>query len=176
MESPGPISAKTSWHSRLLSGNQIHEVRLNRNNLTAIGSDNRPQTTVLATSIRGVRINRGVLHNGLTIRTSGKNQIQADGLPKEESERLYRALQNIVEDQLEFVNNAERIIACALDLRTYIESENPEIARMFILSFVQKVVVKMPQATIQYRIPLPKDKNGSPPHNRHTGHRQEGCS
>ncbi len=101
MISTEPISAKTSWHSRLLSGSQVHEVRLDRNNLKIVGGDQKQTTTVPTTSIRRVQISRGVLHNGLSIRFFSRNKIQADGLPKEESERLYLALQEIVESNRE---------------------------------------------------------------------------
>ena len=110
MNSTGRISAKTSWQSRLLSGSQIHEIRLNRNNITAIGNNKQADTTILTMNIRGVRISRGILHNGLTIRTSDK-KIQADGLSKEESERLYLALQSIVQENQnrEAVENAREL-------------------------------------------------------------------
>ena len=46
-------------------------------------------------------------------------------------------LDETFQDHLEFLNNPERIVSCALDLRTYIESDDPETVRMFILSFVK---------------------------------------
>ena len=61
---------------------------------------------------------------------------------------------------LEFLNAPERIVSCALDLRTYIESEDPEVARMFILSFVKRVEVLGTEANIHYTLPLPHDVTG----------------
>ena len=61
---------------------------------------------------------------------------------------------------LEFLNAPERIVSCALDLRTYIESEDPEVARMFILSFVKRVEVLGTEANIHYTMPLPHDVTG----------------
>ena len=61
---------------------------------------------------------------------------------------------------LEFLNAPERIVSCALDLRTYIESEDPEVARMFFLSFVKRVEVLGTKAIIHYTMPLPHDVTG----------------
>ena len=61
---------------------------------------------------------------------------------------------------LEFLNAPDRIVSCALDLRTYIESEDPEVARMFILSFVKRVEVLGTEAIIHYKMPLPQDVTG----------------
>ena len=102
-----------------------------------------------------------------TIETRGGNPQLYERLDKREDELKQLEIQldgldESAQDQLEFLNNPERIIACALDLRTYIESEDPEIARMFILSFINKVVVQGKQAIIHYRIPLPRDPKGNP--------------
>ena len=102
-----------------------------------------------------------------TIETRGGNPHLYERLDKREDELKQLEIQldgldESAQDQLEFLNNPERIIACALDLRTYIESEDPEIARMFILSFINKVVVQGKQAIIHYRIPLPRDPKGNP--------------
>ena len=61
---------------------------------------------------------------------------------------------------LEFLNAPDRIVSCALDLRTYIESEDPEVARMFILSFVKRVEVLGTEAIIHYKMPPPQDVTG----------------
>ena len=101
-----------------------------------------------------------------TIENRGGNPQIYERLDKRENEirqlevRL-DGLDETFQDQLEFLNNPERIIACALDLRTYIESEDPEIARTFILSFVKKVVVLKKQATIHYTIPVPRGRRGN---------------
>ena len=63
---------------------------------------------------------------------------------------------------LEFLNAPDRIVSCALDLRTYIESEDPEVARMFILSFVRKVEMLGKVAIIHYTMPLPRDGGRGP--------------
>ncbi len=102
-----------------------------------------------------------------TIETRGGNPQLYERLDKREDELKKLEVQlgeldESAQDQLEFLNNPERIVACALDMRTYIESEDPEIARMFILSFINKVVVQGKQAIIHYRIPLPRDPKGNP--------------
>ena len=63
---------------------------------------------------------------------------------------------------LEFLNAPDRIVSCALDLRTYIESEDPEVARMFFLSFVKRVEVLGTKAIIHHTMPLPNDMMGEP--------------
>ena len=72
------------------------------------------------------------------------------------------SLDETYQDQMQFLNNPERIVACALDLRTYIESEDPEIAKTFILSFIKKIVVLENQATIHYTVPVPQNAKGEP--------------
>ena len=96
-----------------------------------------------------------------TIESRGGNPQIHERLDKRETELRQlelklQALDETLQGQLEFLNDPDRIIACALDLRTYIQSEDPEMARMFILSFVEKVVVLGDQATIHYKIPIPR--------------------
>ena len=102
-----------------------------------------------------------------TIENRGGNPQLYQRLDTRENElkQLIAQLEGLDEsfqDQLEFLNAPERIIACALDLRTYIESEDPEIARTFILSFIKNVVVLGNEATIHYGIPMPRDPTGNP--------------
>ena len=102
-----------------------------------------------------------------TIENRGGNSQLYQRLDTRENElkQLAAQLEGLDEsfqDQLEFLNAPERIIACALDLRTYIESEDPEIARTFILSFVKNVAVLGNEATIHYGIPMPRDPTGNP--------------
>ena len=102
-----------------------------------------------------------------TIENRGGNPQLYQRLDTRENElkQLVAQLEGLDEsfhDQLEFLNAPERIIACALDLRTYIESEDPEIARTFILSFIKNVTVLGNEATIHYGIPMPRDPTGNP--------------
>ena len=64
------------------------------------------------------------------------------------------------DDYFKVLTSPDRIVSCALDLRTYIESEDPEVARMFILSFVKRVEVLGTEAIIHYKMPLPQDVTG----------------
>ena len=102
-----------------------------------------------------------------TIENRGGNSQLYERLDTREKElkNLVAQLEKLDEsfqDQLQFLNAPERIIACALDLRTYIESEDPEIARTFILSFIKNVAVLGNEATIHYAIPMPRDPTGNP--------------
>ena len=69
-----------------------------------------------------------------TIENRGGNSQLYQRLDTRENELKHlvtqlEGLDESFQDQLQFLNAPERIIACALDLRTYIESEDPEIAR-----------------------------------------------
>ena len=102
-----------------------------------------------------------------TIENRGGNPQLYERLDTRENELKHlvtqlEGLDESFQDQLQFLNAPERIIGCALDLRTYIESEDPEIARTFILSFVKNVTVLGKEATIHYGIPMPRDPTGNP--------------
>ena len=102
-----------------------------------------------------------------TIENRGGNSQLYQRLDTRENELKHlvtqlEGLDESFQDQLQFLNAPEWIIACALDLRTYIESEDPEIARTFILSFVKNVTVLGKEATIHYGLPMPRDPTGNP--------------
>ena len=52
-----------------------------------------------------------------------------------------------------FVNDRDRIIKNALDLRTIIETAEPQIANQFIKLFVEKLVIKDHTGTIHFKVP-----------------------
>ncbi len=54
-----------------------------------------------------------------------------------------------------FVNEPQRIIRNALDMRTYLESDDPHIVAQFANIFVEKVTILNRIATVEYRIPVP---------------------
>ena len=61
-------------------------------------------------------------------------------------------------DHLMFLNDPDLIVRNALDLRTYLESADEQTARVFVQSFVNKVVIHNKiDGTIYYSIPLPSD-------------------
>ena len=160
---PGVIAALL--YQILTDQNVRQQVTLVReNNRETLEEQQADRETILG-NIKGTKKKISNLVD--TIETRGGNPQLYERLDKREDEMKQLEIQldgldESAQDQLEFLNNPERIIACALDLRTYIESEDPEIARMFILSFVNKVVVQGKQAIIHYRIPLPRDPKGNP--------------
>ena len=52
-----------------------------------------------------------------------------------------------------FVNDRDRIIKNALDMRTIIETAEPQIANQFIKLFVEKLVIKDHIGTIHFKVP-----------------------
>ena len=94
--------------------------------------------------------------------TGGSKSIYAS-LKKHESqlEQANAELQEIdaiMGDHLDFLNRPELIISNALDVRTYLESDDPQIVRNFLGSFIKKVTIDNQwKGTIYYTIPLPSD-------------------
>ena len=67
-------------------------------------------------------------------------------------------LDAITGDHLMFLNDPDLIVRNALYLRTYLESGDEQTARVFVQSFVNKVVIHNKiDGTIYYSIPLPSD-------------------
>jgi hypothetical protein len=70
-------------------------------------------------------------------------------------------LDAIMGDHLMFLNNPDLIVRNALDFRTYLESDDEQTARVFVQSFVKKVVIHgKTDGTIYYSVPLPSDSPG----------------
>ena len=60
-----------------------------------------------------------------------------------------------------FVNEPQRIIRNALDMRTYLESDDPHTVREFANVFLERITIEDGEATIKYRIPVPsRDGDG----------------
>ena len=95
------ITARTSWHSRLLGGSQVHEVRLTNGALIITGPDKRATERIPATVVSEARIEEGLLHNGLTVTTLDGRTITAGGLPREESKQIRRALGRHIQQNLD---------------------------------------------------------------------------
>ena len=57
------------------------------------------------------------------------------------------------EGMMSFVNDRDRIIRNALDSRTIIEAEDPQVANSFIKLFVKKLVIKDHIGTIHFTVP-----------------------
>ena len=127
------------------------QVTMVRENNQEILEERQAERNTVQTNIKGTQKKISNLVD--TIENRGGNPQLYERLDARENELKQLEVQlggldESFQDQLEFFNNPERIIACALDLRTYIESEDPEIARTFILSFVEKVVVLVLQRQV----------------------------
>ena len=84
---------------------------------------------------------------------------------QEEKELLDRQLNQIdseLEDKLVFINDQERIVENALDLRTYLESEDPHDLTEMLNSLIRKVSIVNRVATLEYSVPLPRNQTTAP--------------
>ena len=70
-------------------------------------------------------------------------------LIQEEKQRLI----NQTEGFMSYVNDRERIIANAMDVRTIIETDEPQVANTFVRLFVKKLVIKDHIGTIHFTVP-----------------------
>lgn len=69
-----------------------------------------------------------------------------------------KELEEIMGDHLIFLNDPDLIVRNALDLRTYLESDDQHTVGLFLKSFIEKVVVhSKTDGTIYWSIPLPSD-------------------
>ena len=84
---------------------------------------------------------------------------------QEEKELLDRQLNQIdseLEDKLVFINDQDRIVENALDLRTYLESEDPHDLTEMLNSLIRKVSIVNRVATLEYSVPLPRNQTTAP--------------
>ena len=73
-----------------------------------------------------------------------------------ELEQLEKDKKNLATESdglMDYVNDRERIIKNALDMRTIIETAEPQIANQFIKLFVEKLVIKDHIGTIHFKVP-----------------------
>ena len=76
----------------------------------------------------------------------------------EQLEAQSKELEEIMGDHLLFLNDPDRIVKNALDLRTYLESDDPHTVGLLLKSFIEKVVIhSKTDGTIHWTIPLPGD-------------------
>ena len=81
----------------------------------------------------------------------------------EQLEAQSKELEAIMGDHLLFLNDPDRIVKNALDLRTYLESEDPRMVGLLLECFIEKVVVhNKTDGTIHWTIPLPSDAPDPP--------------
>ena len=61
-----------------------------------------------------------------------------------------------------FVKEPDRIIANAMDKRTYLESKDPQKIKQLMNIFVRKLTIDGKMVTIEYEIPIPPKDRGDP--------------
>ncbi len=77
------------------------------------------------------------------------------GLEKADLEAQRRNLDDEVSETIAFATEPEAVIEAALDLRTYLESDDPSTAKKFLKGFIKRVDVAEGVATVFYALPLP---------------------
>lgn len=80
------------------------------------------------------------------------------GLEKADLEAQKRNLDDEVSETIAFATEPEAVIEAALDLRTYLESDDPSTAKKFLKGFIKQVDVDEGVATVFFGLPLPGTK------------------
>ena len=96
-----------------------------------------------------------------------KSKILGEELQKREDEmKLLNTQKDLIReekrDTLDFINDRQRTIANALDLRTYLETEDPHDLHRMLNHLIQRVSIIGKEVTVDYLIPLPKNKTEEP--------------
>ena len=82
-------------------------------------------------------------------------------LAKAELEAQSRNLDDGVAETITFATEPEAVIAAALDLRTYLEADDPSTVKKFLKGFIRRVDVADDVATVVFGLPLPGTKETS---------------
>ena len=61
-----------------------------------------------------------------------------------------------------FIKEPERVIANAMDQRTYLETKDPQKIKQLTNIFVRKLTIDAKMVTIEYEIPIPPKDRGEP--------------
>ena len=80
------------------------------------------------------------------------------GLEKADLEAQRRDLDDEVSETITFATEPEAVIEAALDLRTYLEADDPSTAKKFLKGFIKRVDVTDGAATVFFGFPLPGTK------------------
>ena len=80
-----------------------------------------------------------------------------ENLSTEEGELAHELFiqQENIRTRATFVNDPKRIVAYALDMRTYLMSENQHTVKQFVKIFIEKMTIKDGEVTVEYKIPIP---------------------
>ena len=108
----------------------------------------------------------GNMADGIAAYGPGSKTLE-NGIKKREGEQenLETEIQRIRQetgDILDFISDPQRTIANALDLRTYLETEDPHDLKRMLNHLIQRVSIVEKVVTVDYLIPLPKNGTGEP--------------
>ena len=93
------LQAKEPWYRRLLGRVNRRSVRYDGTTVTVEEPNSENHRTVDASTLAGVTLTKGIITNGLTIRTKDGQVIEADGLAKSTSADLHRVLSNQIQER-----------------------------------------------------------------------------
>ena len=140
------------------------QVRLVGQRHAAFVAEEKKKTTAIGKSITNIGASRKNL----------MDQVEAHGPQPDINERLdelreerlsleakLKVGEERVKNQALFVNEPERIIANAMDKRTYLEARDPHKVRQLVRMFVRRLDIEGRAVTIEYGIPIPQE-DGDP--------------
>ena len=139
---------------------QIQYINENSSQLVA---EERERQAAIKKRIKGINRETGNLTKKITtyedshplaVRTL-MDDLEKLGNEKQGLESQSSALDDDVSETMTFATEPEAIIEAAMDLRTYLEADDPSTARTLLRGFIKRVDVAHGTATIHYGLPLP---------------------
>ena len=139
---------------------QIQYINENSSQLVA---EERERQAAIKKRIKGINREKGNLKEKIkTFKNSHPLAVHSlmddlETLSKEKQglESQSSALDDDVSETMTFATEPEAIIEAAMDLRTYLEADDPSTARTLLRGFIKRVDVAQGTATIHYGLPLP---------------------
>ena len=133
----------------------------------------RHQAVVAEEKKKDTAIRKRITETGVSVKNL-MGQIEAHGPQPDVNERLdelreerlsleaeLKAGEERVKNRAIFVNEPERIIANAIDKRTYLEARDPHKVRQLMKIFVRRLDIDDETVRIEYEIPIPQE-DGDP--------------
>ena len=118
----------------------------------------KKRRTALAKEIANIVGNIAKYGGSKTLRIELDKREEEDGLLQAQLEMMQENIRNA----LKFINDPELTIANALNLRTYLESEDPHDLKMLLVSLINRASFLNKKVTLEYVVPLPKNGTEEP--------------
>ena len=118
----------------------------------------KKRRTALAKEIANIVGNIAKYGGSKTLRIELDKREEEDGLLQAQLEMMQENIRNA----LEFINDPELTIANALNLRTYLESEDPHDLKVLLVSLINRASFLNKKVTLEYVVPLPKNGTEEP--------------